>query len=117
MDNPIVKNVTKWIKALRSGRYKQGKDKLFDPSTKTYCCLGVGAKVLRKNPLEVRPMPDDELVPDELLNYETCSQLGINDEMQNQLARKNDMGESFKQIADFIEINVLTPLKKSLSRS
>lgn len=34
-----------WIKALRSGKYKQGKSRLFHNSTKKYCCLGVLARV------------------------------------------------------------------------
>ena len=32
-----------WVDALRSGQYKQGKLKLKDTKTNTYCCLGVGA--------------------------------------------------------------------------
>ncbi len=36
--NPTIKS--KWIKALRSGKYKQGKGAL-RPTTNTYCCLGV----------------------------------------------------------------------------
>lgn len=31
---------TKWVKALRSGRYKQGDGVLY-ADDKTYCCLGV----------------------------------------------------------------------------
>lgn len=35
----------KWIEALRSGKYKQGKGELGDPDT-GFCCLGVGCVVL-----------------------------------------------------------------------
>lgn len=35
----------KWIEALRSGKYKQGKDAL--RSRNTYCCLGVLCEVVR----------------------------------------------------------------------
>lgn len=31
----------KWIKALRSGEYKQGKLKLYTAEDNSYCCLGV----------------------------------------------------------------------------
>lgn len=31
----------KWVKALRSGEYKQGRGTLYTPSTKSFCCLGV----------------------------------------------------------------------------
>lgn len=32
-------NVKKWVKALRSGKFKQCREKLFDG--KGYCCLGI----------------------------------------------------------------------------
>lgn len=38
--------VATWLKALRSGEYKQGKNFLKD-SYGGYCCLGVGCKVAR----------------------------------------------------------------------
>lgn len=31
----------KWVEALRSGKYKQGTRRLYDPPTNSYCCLGV----------------------------------------------------------------------------
>lgn len=31
----------RWVKALRSGQYRQGTDYLHNPSDGTYCCLGV----------------------------------------------------------------------------
>lgn len=31
----------KWLKALRSGEYKQGRNTLYNPDTDQYCCLGV----------------------------------------------------------------------------
>ena len=37
-----------WIKALRSGEYKQCKRKLKDSATGSYCCLGVLAEVTAK---------------------------------------------------------------------
>lgn len=35
----------KWVAALRSGKYKQGKDFLYNKDEDTYCCLGVACKV------------------------------------------------------------------------
>lgn len=32
---------TKWVAALRSGRYEQGQSVLHRPETNEYCCLGV----------------------------------------------------------------------------
>jgi hypothetical protein len=38
----------KWIKALRSGKYKQGKFKLYNMHHNTYCCLGVLNEIFPK---------------------------------------------------------------------
>ena len=44
---------TKWLKALRSGSYKQTKGQLVSSISEAYCCLGVLCKVGRI-PSEVR---------------------------------------------------------------
>jgi hypothetical protein len=44
MDAAIKK---KWIKALRSGRYKQAQAQLYDSVTGGHCCLGVLCRVVR----------------------------------------------------------------------
>lgn len=41
-----LKNIIKWVDALESGKYKQGKNKLGDHKS-GFCCLGVGCKVLK----------------------------------------------------------------------
>lgn len=35
----------KWIKALRSGKYKQGNGSLYNKKDDSYCCLGLGAAI------------------------------------------------------------------------
>ena len=35
----------KWVAALRSGEYKQGRDVLHNNKSNTYCCLGVLCRV------------------------------------------------------------------------
>lgn len=40
-------NRKKWVKALRSGRYKQGKGCLRDVKSDAHCCLGVGCRATR----------------------------------------------------------------------
>ena len=42
-----IKN--RWIKALKSGEYVQGKDRLYNPEDNTYCCLGVLCKLYAKD--------------------------------------------------------------------
>jgi len=40
------KEFRKWIRALRSGEFKQGLGRLQEIGTSNYCCLGVACKVL-----------------------------------------------------------------------
>ena len=45
LTNEQISLVENWIKALRSGEYKQGKGTLWNRFTNTFCCLGVECKV------------------------------------------------------------------------
>lgn len=81
----------KWVEALRSGKYTQGKDRL--QRSGCYCCLGV---------LQViHPIPSE--TDDELLDITEATKLGLNFTAQAVLAAMNDEGRSFEQIADYIE--------------
>ena len=40
---PNKTNLRAWVAALRSGEYKQGKNRLLDLTNNTYCCLGVAS--------------------------------------------------------------------------
>lgn len=109
---------TKWLKALRSGKYKQGKGTLYDPTTKTFCCLGVLEHVCLDGKVEHYPLdhhgplsetcatPSDEFW--ELINVEVNEDLG---QVENKLVNMNDGNpfrprRSFKQIANWIEKNL-----------
>jgi len=93
---------SKWVKALRSGKYRQGfgtLKKRHDINHRTvYCCLGV----LR----ELMPAPYQKL---ESKNGGTLSkgQLTVADisyKVQNRLVNMNDgFHNSFTEIADYIE--------------
>ena len=98
------KNVVElWVKALRSGKYKQTRRVLKDKNG--YCCLGVLAEEM--GVLDEK----DECYGD----YETLEKWGKNgtcplrngegwiDSMRMSLASMNDDGHSFEEIADFIE--------------
>lgn len=59
MSKPIEKeSVKKWVKALRSGEFKQGKGYLASVDRKgseSYCCLGVACKLFqRENPEAIK---------------------------------------------------------------
>lgn len=85
----------KWLKALRSGKYKQCT--LVLRKNGAYCCLGVLHKIaLRKEPPtlwggtpKILSFLDTE--------YVDGSRLAA------KLGRMNDMGKNFHEIADYIE--------------
>lgn len=98
MDRAIKK---KWLKALRSGRYRQGDMFLFNGRTNSFCCLGVLGVVQR---FPVRQKCADRCtvtLPDENLHG------GLTKSDRNILANMNDgtngPQRSFKEIADYIE--------------
>lgn len=107
----IKENIQTWIKALRSGNYKQLKSQLhkFENDENYYCCLGVACRVLMK---------------EEDLSYDGADIFGglptdqhrapiwlqsINDDFEEKvghsLSRLNDTyNYSFDMIADLLEI-------------
>lgn len=99
----------KWLEALRSGDYQQGKNVLrssFGPAN-TYCCLGVLCDILPQ--AEWKPYNgrwriwhgfeiEESYVPQNL-----ASELELTHPHQRILARMNDEGRSFEEIADYIE--------------
>jgi hypothetical protein len=103
MDKKIKKwKIKKWIKALRSGKWKQSRG-AFRGTKGGYCCLAVADEVLG---IGARPgtMGGREL--------DVCRHLCIL-EYRAKLIRLNDLSHrSFSYIADWIEKNILgTSLK------
>jgi hypothetical protein len=113
----------KWLKALRSGEYKQGqgflREKEDDNSNKfNYCCLGVLVnEVLEEewdspcvfnpifnvtNGIDANSLSSMELIPEQI----ALDKLSITIEQQKILADKNDSGWTFEDIADWIEKNL-----------
>lgn len=130
MDKKIMQ---KWVKALRSNKYKQGKHAL--NCDNRFCCLGVlcdlyqkDAKAKKKKMLDVYiGMSDgdtdlyyydneEERLPDRVKDWAGLfSPIGDISEVPNieksrykayeSLAMMNDMGKKFSTIANFIEKN------------
>lgn len=107
--------VMKWVKALESGRYKQGEGQLSKDGA--YCCLGVAARINRATHdpsetnllLNVRPYANNG----EHL-YSLAKELGITETREKKLVRMNDgdafsgdKQRSFKYIAKWIRKNIL----------
>ena len=97
-----------WVKALRSSKYEQGKGLL--KRNNKYCCLGVLCEI---NKLEEK-IRNDRIYFNYKDNF-SCGFLplnfreeaGITDEEEQQLIKMNDdAGKSFKEIADWIEVNL-----------
>jgi len=93
----------KWIKALRSGEYRQGVDKLCFKGE--YCCLGVLADITGTLSTKNRFNGDDGILVCESGSQESAVE-GLSFFQQRVLANKNDLGTDFNKIAGYIEETV-----------
>lgn len=111
----------KWIEALRSGKYQQGKRMLRHRETNNFCCWGVLCDIVDPAGWREPVMngdgygylnPSNTGMPPEVV-YEKCGLVynpdtGLlqSDTIADELASMNDNGKSFKEIADKIEENL-----------
>ena len=100
----------KWIKALRSGKYEQTPDYLRYQSR--YCCLGVLCDLVKEELGTDWDSREEFLGCVEELPREVVELTGLPDrvgsyqDLENttrSLAEDNDLGKTFKQIANIIE--------------
>lgn len=94
---------TKWLKALRSGRYKQTKAQLMNNDG--YCCLGVCLitnKLMTKKAIDNHQVFEGAMLPSKIrIN------IGLTVKTQEKLVNMNDAeGKDFREIADWIEENI-----------
>lgn len=93
---------SRWVEALRSGRYQQGRGSL-RPSENTYCCLGVLCDLIKPsweyNIISYDHATEGAAFPSECFMVS----LGLPGEAANNLAEMNDAGVPFALIADEIE--------------
>lgn len=111
--NPEIK--AKWIAALRSGKYRQGKGVL--RRADEFCCLGVLCDVVRKDVggrwlkpsnigvrnFKIGSETDCHILPDGVIAFVGLPPCDGN---PFGVAVKNDKGASFAEIADHIEANL-----------
>lgn len=104
----------KWVAALRSGKFKQGFDKLYDAQSETYCCLGVACIIAgaEKDTIKNKHFISGKLstipVPNEL------KKTWVKNPLVDKLSEMNDSGMvynfekkyGFKAIANWIEKNL-----------
>ena len=98
----------RWVAALRSGRYAQGRGWLRVKSGghTSYCCLGVLDEINRRPSVSTFNL----LVRDPASDVGKAQRLGI--AAQSDLSEMNDGGATFKKIADHIESTPLEDLWK-----
>lgn len=93
----------KWVEALRSGKYEQGKH--FLHRGEKWCCLGVLADLIC--PKSKQEFTDDIGVSFDgsngFLSGDLMLSCGMEAESQNRLACMNDDLQPFSEIADYIE--------------
>lgn len=98
MDRAIKK---RWLRALRSGRYKQGENYLFNSDSGAFCCLGVLCAIQRFPIRKAKRMMTSKLPEERLyagLKFRDCETLAnMND------GRGDGAPKSFKEIAIYIE--------------
>ena len=106
----------KWMKALRSGKYKQTNGFLYVKTAsisqpRGYCCLGVLARVQGAKfvPYNMGLSPVLGKIKNEDASYLSPEfSCGMTQDQQSDLASMNDNGKSFKEIAAWIKKNVKT---------
>jgi hypothetical protein len=101
-----------WIKALRSGEFRQTTSTLREGSGKSarYCCLGVLCELHRRHSKTPARWTGDQYAGEvATLALEVQGWAGMDDDnpivkpKKNTLAGLNDDGEDFSYIADVIE--------------
>ena len=102
-----AKTKKKWLKALRSGKFKQSSWTLYVPEENGYCCLGVLGRVKGVSKKQLLSTTSFLNVPSRKDRSQDHS--GLKLKVRNKLADMNDRKKmSFSKIADWIEANVKT---------
>jgi hypothetical protein len=104
----------KWVKALRSGEYKQARAALIDGDGmggRSFCCLGVLCDVLGTQwDLEAAEGVYDGMQVRApcgwYLSREMLEAVALDENTQRTLAKMNDNGGTFAIIAEHIERNL-----------
>ena len=93
---------TKWVEGLRSGKFDQGKFKLYDKDIECYCALGIAAEVNGFNFIANGVMA---VKNDKTLNLVDESVVSM--KLYSKICEMNDHDKMcFTEIADWIETNV-----------
>lgn len=98
-----------WIKALRSGKYLQGRNALrkptIDKNKDQFCCLGVLCDIIDSSKWE-KPKDYCHFEWNEcsaFLHSSISKEQNISNLIEEKLIKMNDDGHSFDEIASYIE--------------
>lgn len=104
----------KWLLALRSGIYVQGKGTLHNAKGNTYCCLGVLCHVLDGNVDLDHTLPTYEWLDEHGIqffgfgNIRKMRDPAVELSKTMTLSAMNDSGISFQDIAEYLENEIET---------
>lgn len=97
----------KWVEALRSGKFPQGRGNLFNG--RRYCCLGVYAITIGCSKAHIRPHSNlHGVLGVDLSVFNTPTLRGeiVCDDLAQMNDGTGDGGRTFNEIADWIEQNI-----------
>lgn len=106
-----IDNAKLWTTALRSGKYEQGREALRRDGDR-FCCLGVLCDVFHKTTgkgkwIEKYQFPLRFTVDghggSSYLPHPVLEWIEMTNDLEKELTCRNDNGESFTEIANFIE--------------
>lgn len=107
--------IREWVKALRSGKYKQARGALRNDNA--YCCLGVACDL--SGVADWKDLEESGWVYDGesgFPSHAVLSIFGLTPAEASSLAELNDSGGIFTEVADRIEASIL-PLADAASLS
>ena len=109
LDDEVVGNLIKWVEALRSGNFIQGRGRLCVGDR--YCCLGVANEVCNlQEGSDIALHTTNALMG--LRNQSGNFETPILDEYTSLIGLNDDFELTFPQIANFIVKNVLQALEE-----
>ncbi len=93
----------RWLKALRSGKYKQHRGELCNIEQTKFCCLGVGCKIVRGGSWDEHTFTYAWESQTGVMPATLREKVGLSSAAEDHLTEMNDAGKSFRAIADWIE--------------
>lgn len=94
----------KWLTALRDGSYRQAVGKLNDKNG--FCCLGVLCDLVDNTKWEEIHGYVEYRGKIYMPPHDVMESVGLDESVVDKVARMNDEGSSFAEIADFLERHV-----------